>query len=159
MSASAPLDSAGLNEGLNALHQEYQRAEEEFREVELMQRQIKGETETLNRRDMQMNNRLRQIEGNLENYSREEIKEIYHAVRDSQMRLFMMRSQVEQLDHKRSTLSHYLQQLQKVIDLLQSVEMPAESPSPTASFVAAELTPQQTILRIINRRICESRTA
>jgi two-component system sensor histidine kinase DegS len=112
-------------------------------------RQSKGETETLGRRDMQMSNRLRQIEANLESYSREEIREIYTSVRDSQMRLFLIRNQNEQLEHKRNTLERYIQQLQKMSGLLQSLEVAQNAPMASPPSTVPP-TPQQTILRIID---------
>jgi two-component system sensor histidine kinase DegS len=138
-----------LNEAYAALEQEVQRTRSEVNEVQLLIRQSRGETETLTRRDTQMTNRLRQIEANLENYSRDEIREIYNAVRESQLRLFLMRSQIEQLEHKQVTLEHYAQGIQKIMALLQSLDAPtAQTQAMTPS--AALLTAQQTILRIID---------
>src|SRR5919204_6863172 len=107
MSAAADIVASPLASVLLELEQEQERVAAEDAEVELLIRQSRGETETLSRREQQMNNRLRQIEANLNNYSRDEIREIYTAIRDTQMRLFLMRSQVEQLEHKRRTLESY----------------------------------------------------
>ncbi len=152
MSANA-LARTELSEAYAGLEQEFQRVQGEAEEVRLLIRQSRGETETLSRRDVQMANRLRQIEANLENYSRAEIREIYNAVRESQLRLFLMRSQLEQLEHKRATLDTYAQNVQKVMALLQALDTPA-SPSGTPA-AAAPLTARQTIIQIIDAQETE----
>ena len=149
------LAPSGLDEILQELDGEASRVENDRREVELLIRQSRGETETLNRREQQMANRLRQIESNLENYSREEIREIFTAVRDAQMRLFLMRGQVEQLEHKRSTLEQYGTQLQKWRDLLQALDTLPSAPPPLPS---QPITPQQTVMRVIDAQEKERQT-
>ena len=126
----------------------------------MMIRQSHGETQTLTRRDTQMSNRLRQIEANLENYSREEIREIYDSVRESQMRLFLMRGQIEQLEHRRRTLEAYTKQIQQMMALTQSLAARPEPPPPAATRPTSEpvsQTAQQTIVRIIDAQEKERR--
>lgn len=149
MSNGSGLAYSELNDAYTALEQEVRRTQGEVDEVRLLIQQSRGETETLTRRDTQMTNRLRQIEANLENYSRDEIREIYNAVRESQLRLFLMRSQVEQLEHKQVTLEHYAQGIQKIMALLQSLDAPTTQ-APVVAPSAALLTAQQTILRVID---------
>lgn len=158
MSAEVMLMPTALQDAYRELEQEFQRAQHELSEVEMLIRQSKGETETLSRREQQMSNRLRQIEANLENYSREEIREIYNSVRESQMRLFLMRSQREQLEHKRNTIEHYIQQLQKLFGVLQMLETMQTTISVALPAMAAPATPQQTILRIIDAQEKERQT-
>ncbi|MBI1800881.1 MAG: hypothetical protein HYR71_04550 [Chloroflexi bacterium] len=112
------------------LGSELERTQTELKETELMGGQSRRESETLARRDLQMSNRLRQVEANLEDYSREELREIYNAVRELQMRLFLMRSQVEQLDHKRVTLDRYRQQAQKLMGAIQQLQAITQPPPP-----------------------------
>jgi hypothetical protein len=49
---------------------------------------------------LQIASRMKQIEANFETYPRDDIKSSYTAMQESQMRLFMMRSQLEQLQGK-----------------------------------------------------------
>ncbi|MBI3732198.1 MAG: ATP-binding protein [Chloroflexi bacterium] len=133
------------------LGSELERTQTELKETELMGGQSRRESETLARRDLQMSNRLRQVEANLEDYSREELREIYNAVRELQMRLFLMRSQVEQLDHKRVTLDRYRQQAQKLMGAIQQLQAITQPPPPPPTHpTETAATPQQTIIRIID---------
>jgi two-component system sensor histidine kinase DegS len=137
------------------LTQQLQKAQNDLKELELMMRQSRGETSTLGRRDSQISNRIHQIEANAENFSREEIREAYKVFNESQMRLFMMRSQGEQLETKRSMLEQHIQLLQQMIDLQRIAELTSGlgAPAPTESAavpVAPAPTAQQTIIRIID---------
>jgi two-component system sensor histidine kinase DegS len=144
------MDPKDAYQGLEA---ELKHVRADIEEVAMMIRQSHGETQTLTRRDAQMSNRLRQIEANLESYSREEIREIYDSVRESQMRLFVMRGQIEQLEHRRRTLDAYTTQLQQIMDLTRSMaEIQAET-APAAAPAVVEPVPQtaqQTVVRIID---------
>jgi len=151
---------AELRDAYDGLAAELKKVQADIEEVGLMVRQSHGETQTLTRRDTQMSNRLRQIETNLENYSREEIREIYDSVRESQMRLFLMRSQIEQLEHRRRTLDAYAHQLQQLVALTQSLSARPELPPPAGAHPDGEpasQTAQQTIIRIIDAQEKERR--
>jgi two-component system sensor histidine kinase DegS len=142
------------------LETELKKVQADIEEVAMMIRQSHGETQTLTRRDTQMSNRLRQIEANLENYSREEIREIYDSVHESQMRLFLMRGQIEQLEHRRRTLEAYAKQLEQIMDLTQSIAaIQAETAPAALPAVVAPVpqTAQQTIVRIIDAQEKERR--
>jgi two-component system, NarL family, sensor histidine kinase DegS len=146
-----------LNDAYYGLEGELKHVQADIEEVAMMIRQSQGETQTLTRRDTQMSNRLRQIETNLESYSREEIREIYDSVRESQMRLFLMRGQIEQLEHRRRTLEAYTKQIQQMMALTQSL---AARPAPAATPPVGEpvsQTAQQTIVRIIDAQEKERR--
>ena len=148
---------AELRDAYQGLEAELKHVQADIEEVAMMIRQSHGETQTLTRRDTQMSNRLRQIEANLENYSREEIREIYDSVRESQMRLFLMRGQIEQLEHRRRTLDAYTKQIQQMMALTQSL---AARPPPAATPPVGEpvsQTAQQTIVRIIDAQEKERR--
>ena len=159
MSSEGDAGHADMRAAARDLESELKQAQADIEEVTLMIRQSHGETQTLTRRDTQVSNRLRQIEANLENYSREEIREIYESVRESQMRLFLMRGQIEHLEHRRRTLEAYAQQLQKMIDLTQSLAARPEPP-PAAFRPTVTATPpaaQQTIVSIIEAQERERR--
>jgi two-component system sensor histidine kinase DegS len=72
------------------------------------------------------------------------------------MRLFMMRSQSEHLDNKRSLLEQHIKLLQQMIDLQRIVEltsslsMPALPEAAPSAANAPAPTAQQTIIRIID---------
>ena len=160
MSSASDPGRTELKDAYHGLEAELKHVQADIEEVGMMIRQSQGETQTLTRRDTQMSNRLRQIEANLENYSREEIREIYDSVRESQMRIFLMGSQIEQLEHRRRTLEAYTNQIQQMMALTQSLAARPEPPPPAAAHPASEpvaQTAQQTIVRIIDAQEKERR--
>ena len=72
--------------------------------------------EKLAQRNAQIANRVRQMEMNLDTYPRDDIKEIYGAAHEAQMRLFMMRGQLEQLQNRQQSLEQQSQRLLRVIE-------------------------------------------
>jgi two-component system, NarL family, sensor histidine kinase DegS len=83
---------------------ELARAQQELREIDLLIRQSTAEVERLAQRNSQLRGQVAAMEANLDNYARDEIKNTYAAERESQLRLFVMRSQVEQLQNKQRLL-------------------------------------------------------
>jgi two-component system sensor histidine kinase DegS len=90
-------------------------------EIDMLLRQTNGEVEKLAQRELGMTNRVRDMELNLDNYSRTDMKTIYNSAHEIQMRLFMMRAQVEQLEAKRNSMRMLQQRIGKFTSLLQSV--------------------------------------
>ncbi len=95
----------------------YDQIERELQEISLQLKQASGEAEALAQRNSQIASRVHQIEIDLENYPREEIKEAYTAARDSQMRLFTMRSQMERLQSKQEALQAQAERLRRFLSL------------------------------------------
>ncbi len=93
----------------------------ELSEIEMLLRQTNGEVEKLAQRELGMTNRVRDMELNLDNYSRTDMKTIYNSAHEIQMRLFMMRAQVEQLENKRNSMKMLQQRIGRFTSLLQSV--------------------------------------
>lgn len=88
--------------------------ESEAREIDVLIKQTTGEIDKLQQRQSDITMRLRQLDANLEAYSREDIKQAYLSAQDVQLRLFMMRSQLEQLQNKQRMLQRYRAQLDRV---------------------------------------------
>src|SRR5690242_12810409 len=89
-----------VNQLLGELRVESEALARESSEIEMLLRQTNGEVEKLAQRELGMTNRVRDMELNLDNYSRTDMKTIYNSAHEIQMRLFMMRAQVEQLEAK-----------------------------------------------------------
>jgi two-component system sensor histidine kinase DegS len=106
---------------LSELRVESEALARESSEIEMLLRQTNGEVEKLANREMGMTNRVRDMELNLDNYSRTDMKTIYNSAHEIQMRLFMMRAQVEQLEAKRNNMKTLQQRIQKVTSVLQAV--------------------------------------
>jgi two-component system sensor histidine kinase DegS len=102
---------------LGQLREDYEQTQKELKEMEVLVRQSSGEVEKLAQRNAQLATKLRQMEANLDTVPRHDIKEIYTAAQEAQMRLFMMRGQVEQLQAKQQHLERHGNMLRQVLDM------------------------------------------
>src|SRR6476661_43263 len=128
---------------LGELRTEMEALQRESTEIELLLRQTGSEVEKLAQRELTITNRVRDMELNLDNYSRTDMKTIYNSAHEVQMRLFMMRAQVEQLEAKRINIKALQQRINRTMSVLASVP---EGYSPSASNLisrrnSAPLTP------------------
>jgi two-component system, NarL family, sensor histidine kinase DegS len=98
-------------------HQEYERIQKELKEIDILVRQSTTEVEKLAQRNAQLTNKLRTMEANIDTVPRQDIKEVYTAAQEGQMRLFMMRGQVEQLQSRQDNLKRFAESLQKVLNI------------------------------------------
>jgi len=102
---------------LAQIGEDYEQTQKELKEIEVLIRQSSTEVEKLAQRNAQLATKLRQMEANLDTIPRHDIKEIYTAAQEAQMRLFMMRGQVEQLQAKQQHLERHGEMLRQVLDL------------------------------------------
>jgi two-component system sensor histidine kinase DegS len=102
---------------LEQTHQEYETVEKELNEIAILVKQSSLEVEKLAKRNAQLTNKLRAMEANIDTVPRQDIKEIYTAAQEGQMRLFMMRGQVEQLQNRGENLKRFAASLQKILDI------------------------------------------
>src|SRR6186997_57412 len=109
-----------VNQLMSELRVESETLQRESAEIELLLRQSSMEVEKLAQREHGATNRVRDLELNLDNYSRTDMKTIYNSAHEIQMRLFMMRAQVEQLEAKRNSMKTLQQRLQRVTAVLLS---------------------------------------
>jgi two-component system, NarL family, sensor histidine kinase DegS len=105
---------------MNELRIELDALGRESSEIELLLRQTNMEVEKLANRELAATNRVRDMELNLDNYSRHDMKTIYNSAHEIQMRLFMMRAQVEQLEAKRNSMKILQSRLQRFSGVLMS---------------------------------------
>jgi two-component system sensor histidine kinase DegS len=109
-----------VNQLMSELRVESETLQRESTEIEMLLRQTAMEVEKLAQREHGATNRVRDMELNLDNYSRTDMKTIYNSAHEIQMRLFMMRAQVEQLEFKRNSMKTLQQRLQRVTGVLMS---------------------------------------
>lgn len=100
--------------------EEQERTRREAQEVEVLVRQSTVEVEKLAQRELTVSNRVRDLEVNLEKYSKDEIKNFYTTAQEVQMRLQHMRAQLEQVQARREALRARQSQLGDVISVLDS---------------------------------------
>jgi len=95
-------------------------------EIALLLNKTNSEVEKLAARELQMSNRVRDMEFHLENFSREDIGDLYNTAHEIQLRLYMMRSQAEQLQNRQQHIKEYQEKLSLLIDLLGIQATPPE---------------------------------
>jgi len=87
-------------------------------EIALLLQKTNSEVEKLASRELQFSNRVRDMEMHLDNYSREDIRDLFTNAHEIQLRLFMMRSQAEQLQNRQQHIKEYQAKLHLLLDLL-----------------------------------------
>jgi len=101
--------------------QEYEQIQKELKEIEILINQSTTEVEKLAQRNAQLTNKLQSIEDNIDTMPRQDIKEGYTAAKEAQMRLFMMRGQVEQLQTRQENLKRFAESLRRILDVSNSL--------------------------------------
>ncbi len=142
---SIPTGLSALQELVEESKKEYDQAQKELKEIDVLIRQTTGEVEKLAQRNAQIATKVRQMEANINTYPRADIKEIYSAAQDTQVRLFMMRSQVEQLQSKQQNLERYAERLRRFL----AVSDQLVSGSAGSGQDSAAESGEPTIVRII----------
>lgn len=145
-----------LEEFATDSEREFDRVQQELREIDVLIRQSTAEVERLAHRKVQVDTRVRQMEANFDTIPRDDIRALYTAAQEAQLRLFMMRGQVEQLQNKQRTLEKYAQDLQRFLELSRTAPRvgpwsEAELPGQSSSYP----TPHLSITRIIDAQESE----
>lgn len=108
-----------LTELHSAANTELERVRRELVELENMLRQTSNEVEKLAQRELNVSNRLRDLEVNIDKYSKADIKNFYTSAQEVQMRLQMMRGQFEQLQFRHQALKTRQSQLFELTSALE----------------------------------------
>lgn len=121
-------DLASLLEEAKAQKEKIDR---DLEEIKMLIQQSENEAERIAQRNAQAANLLRQIEGHPEGYNREEMVNAYASSQDAQLRLFTMRSQVEQLQNRDTFLKAQAEQLGRWLGVGERLEKRATVAPPT----------------------------
>jgi two-component system, NarL family, sensor histidine kinase DegS len=141
-------DAAAAAERFRALESETRRdldhTREQLTEIQLLLKQTENEVDKLAQRESAIISRVRDMEINLENYTRTDIKSLYTSGQEIGLRLFMMRGQVEQLQMRQQHVTERQSLLGTILSLLNSMGAGAFEPAaadaaaaPTADALAA----------------------
>jgi len=101
---------------LEQVKQDWEQSHTELKEVEILIRQSSAEVEKLAHRNTQVANKIHQMQGILETIPRQDIMEVHTAAQEAQMRLFMMRGQMDQLQRKQQYLDRHIAMLHQVLE-------------------------------------------
>lgn len=108
-----------LTELHGAANADLERVRRELAELETLVRQTSAEIEKLAQRELNVSNRLRDLEVNIDKYSKADIKNFYTSAQEVQMRLLMMRGQLEQLQFRHQALKARQSQLFELVSALE----------------------------------------
>lgn len=138
---------------------ELDQTREQLTEIELLLQQSSSEAEKLAQRETAITTRIRDMEINLENYSRADIKTLYTTAHDLGLRLFMMRGQVEQLQMRQEQVRERQEYLTLILSLLTSLgvapALDVPLPSAPARPSTADLAKAASLSRIIEAQEIE----
>lgn len=99
---------------------ELEETSQALQEIALLINQSNAEVDRLSQRELQLANRVREIDANLESYARSDIRDMLRAAHDIELRLLMMRSQLEQLQEREESIRSYQDKLRTLAELAES---------------------------------------
>lgn len=99
------VDAQILPDGLRQLQQEQAR---ELEEIDSLIAQTHAEIERLLPEKSEVTRKLRELDSGLEQFSQTDIRRVYSLAQETNMRLFMMQSRLEQLEYKKKVLQRTL---------------------------------------------------
>ncbi len=134
-------------EVIEKTRQDYEQIQKELNEIDILVKQSTSEVERLAQRNAQLTNKLRAMEANIDTVPRQDIKEVYTAAQEAQMRLFMMRGQVEQLQNRQENLQRFAESLRRVLGVSGELLSAIDSSGPKSSSGPVE---GSGILKIID---------
>jgi two-component system sensor histidine kinase DegS len=156
MAASTETDGASFEQFLEECSKEYEQTQRELKEVDLLIQQTTAEVERLAQRNTQVTNRLRQIEAALDTVPREDIREAYTTVLDTQQRLFTMRGQLEKLQSNQRSMTSYLDLLRNMLDLTDQGKYEprgSEDGEPAQPLVVRIIEAQERERQLLSRQM------
>lgn len=143
----AASDALPLEDFLKDLGEEFEQVQKELNEINVLIEQSSTEIEKLVQRNTKIANRMRQIETNFETAPREDIRNAYTTYHEAQMRLFMMRGQLEQLQSKQQSLERYTQRIRSFLSF--SGELSSLAPQLSEQISQANESQKGIIIQII----------
>lgn len=99
--------------------EELEQSSQALQEISLLLNQTQQEVDRLSARENQQNSRIREMEASIESFSRTDIRDAYTASHDVQLRLFMMRNQLEALQSRKESIETHQGKLRILLDLAE----------------------------------------
>ncbi|MBN1484007.1 MAG: ATP-binding protein [Chloroflexia bacterium] len=111
-----------IEEQIQALQGELEKLRRELQELNVVIPQNSVEVDRLSQRELSISSRMREMELNLDNYPRTDIKQFYTSLHEVQLRHYMMRTQLEQQQSKQKTLQARQKEIQNLILLFETLQ-------------------------------------
>jgi two-component system sensor histidine kinase DegS len=154
MNTDQSLDPAERFRALEAeCRKELEQTREQLTEIELLIKQSNSEADKLGQREGAITTRVRDMEINLENYTRSDIKTLYTSAQEVNLRLFMMRGQVEQLQMRHEHVKERQEHLSLILTLLANISATSVEVSHATSTLAAASGPAHPTTASLSRII------
>lgn len=119
------MPSEDLKQKIDAAREGYLKelevARSEARELDVLVRQATTEVDRQTQRVLQLNNRMRDFDVNLERYSKEDIRNFYNSKQEAEMRLQATRAQIDLLEKRKELVASRINTLTNVINILDEV--------------------------------------
>lgn len=141
---------------LEECRKEYTQIQAELKEVDMLIQQTVSEVDRLAQRSTQAANYLQQVEAHFDTVPRQDIREAYQALVETQQRLFTMRGQLEKLQSDQRHLQRYARLLQRVMESCQEGMIPQEQaqvPTEVAPAVVRAIEAQERERQILARQM------
>ncbi len=136
-----------VQETIRQYQAELAKLQRELNELNVVIPQNMAEVDRLAQREMSIASRLREMEMNLEAYSRSDIRQFYLSAQETQLRLYMMRTQLEHQQNRQKVLQERQREIQGLLSLLEGL---AEQLQLSARVPGGrEVAEQEMIARII----------
>ncbi len=116
--------------------QELERNRREIDEIDRLLRQATTEAEKLGQREMNATNQVRNIQANIERFSKEDIRSVFVTVQEVQLRLLSARTQVEQVQDKQKRLRDRQVELGTLLDVLDRINQDGQPVAVTSQMSA-----------------------
>ena len=113
--------STRVQEMAQKFQADFDQLRRELAELNVVIPQNSAEVDRLAQRELSISSRQREMDMNLENYPRNDIRQFYASLQEVQLRLYMMRTQLEQQQTKQKSLQERQKELQTVLTLLTEV--------------------------------------
>lgn len=158
-------DGVDIEEKLDTLSKETrsesERLNSEIKENEGTIRQLQTEVDRLGARETNLAGRLKDMENNIDNYSVPDIKAIYSSTHETQMRLLMMRQQLDTLQAKQKLMKEKQALCYRISQLLPQRPRQGETSVARVSGATSAQDAQEMVSKIIqaqeNERLRVSR--
>lgn len=134
---------------LRQLQGDLEQVRREINELNVVIPQNSAEVDRLAQRELSLSTRQREMDMNLENYPRNDIRQFYTSLHEIQMRHYMMRTQLEQQQNKLKMLQERQKEIQGLVQLLTAVTEQGGTAARAQAEVAAETSEEEMIAKII----------
>jgi len=114
-----PTQPEPFKQFLEEAKKEHEQTQTSLKEIDLLIQQTATEMDRLAQRNAQAANRLRQVESTFDTAPREDIREAYTTVLETQQRIFTMRGQLEKLQSDQRNLQQHMRLLRRVLEFAQ----------------------------------------